>query len=235
MNRIRLDFDLVQSCTVEDFWDVVYRWLSKSDPLHNEIRECFVNNYKELQNFNLVMNYSTGGIVSIKVFHDETRKSLFINIITQRETKVTNYNIVFAYKNHPRFLYEELVSTNSDGYYAEFIRIPRIIRIMDEMICSSNRFINIYPVLDSNGQFERDLRRLATRYRGIANVYPVLEQDFPQIRNTRKRDLIPGKTLIMQNGNYNAIFYIENIERLDWYILCRSTGAWRNKEKYVRY
>ena len=60
MNRIRLDFDLEQSCTVEAFWDVMYRWLSKSNPLHNEVRECFANNYRNLQNFNLVMNYSTG-------------------------------------------------------------------------------------------------------------------------------------------------------------------------------
>ena len=235
MKRIRLDFDLVQSCTVEAFWDVMYRWLSKTNPLHNEIRECFANNYKELQNFNLVMNYNAGGIVSIKVFHDETRKSLSINIISQEETKVTNHNIVFAYNNHPRFFYEELMSVNSDEPYAEFIRIPRILRIMDEMICSSNRFITIYPVLDSEGHFEMDIRRLATRYKGVANVNPGLKQDFPQIRDMRKRDVIPGKTLIMQNGNYNAIFYIENLERLDWYILCRSTGAWRNKEKYARF
>ena len=235
MNRIRLDFDLEQSCTVEAFWDVMYRWLSKSNPLHDEVRECFANNYRNLQNFNLVMNYSTGGLVSIKVFHDETRKILSINIISQKETKVTNYNIVFTYKNHPRFFYEELVSINSSKPYAEFIRIPRIIRIMDEMICSSNRFINVYPVLDSEGRFEKDIRRIVTRYKGIANVTPVLEQDFPRIRDMGNRDVIPGKTLVMQNGNYNAFFYIENIEGLDWYILCRSRRAWRNKEKYARF
>lgn len=231
MNKLRIDFRLRISTTAEYFWQSVYTWLSKSKSLlDSSAKETFISDHKELSTFKDILNGKTGGsLFSIDVRNDEERETLSIEIIDQREDKVRNINIFVSFCGCPKFYYEELVASKFGDYYDERLRIPNFLKYSRHMIDSSKILMSVFPVLDENGNFHRKVESIERRYLGLAKVNPICVSETESL-NIQHNFIHPGKTLLLLNGDYCTPFELDKISRLDWYILSRTNGQWRNKQ-----
>lgn len=230
MNKLKLDFKLEKSTTAEVFWQAIYKWLSKPNPLYSQARKTFIDEHKELSTFKVISNGKPGTLVSIDVRHDVQRSTLSVEIIEQRETLVRNINIFSSFYGTPRFSYEESVNSKSENFARERLDIPKFLKFSRQLINSSNLVLSVLPVVDEDGHFERNILKLERRYSGLANVRSITAQETESLA-IQQHFIHPGNTLLLLNGNYCTAFEPKNITRLDWYILTRTNRRWQCNKK----
>ena len=183
----------------------------------------------QLSNFTVFLPGKHEGKVLIDVYHDIFSKNIEITVEYECSTTKKTVEILFDYFENSWFSYKE--SVENEEY--EVIDIPDFLDYVKHLVLPENEMFEVIAVIDENGIFKRNITNLILRYKGLANISLMNQEqckDIPVLRDP----IIPGETLILKNDKYTAIFDQANINRLDWYILSRSTNQWRAKERVLR-
>ena len=228
MNKIELDFNL-ESTTPQVFWNLTYEWLCSYKLLTPAARSDFAAKFMNLSNFAVSLPGKHDAKVLVDVYHDTFAKTIEVTVEYESSTTKRTIEILFDYLDAPRFSYKEIVE--NDKY--EIIEIPEFLTYVSHLILPENQMFEVIAVVDENGCFKRNIAKLILHYKGLAKISLMTLEQCKDIAISEDK-IIPGTTLILKSDKYITTFTQENLQRLDWYILTRSTSEWREKEKFLR-